>query len=518
MRLTIASLVLLVLPCASACGSDSDSDDDGGGGATDATGDDTGDGGSGDDGGGTGDDTGDDTGGGEDEPEVHDGSRLVIRWLQPTSGPDQVIGLFDDVLGVACSIRAASDGVLRCLPSSDASGTHVQAPAATRVPYVHGNESCAPAYVVVDDETSGFDCEPPRFTVHAVDDARADVCDAVTDGLCTSVRTPGDDAPSGSRFYLAGDPIDPEAFVAAEIVVGDGDTRVRRRFIETDDGARLGWDLFDTELELSCTFRPAADGSIRCLPVATNEGWGFFGLPGAWDTAPYRRGNTSCPPAFVEAPDTPGSFSCDDTLYALLEASAPTDEVCLQLTGESCSSTLSVSDDAPAGAAFYAGGTEVDPGMFARADLDTEGDDRIVSRVHETEDGLRVPYGLRDTELGIDCAYAADDASDHRCLPLTAATGSHYVLLTQQWEPYRPGNSECAPPFLTRAHDHSIFSCEPRRTEVLAIGGKIDEVCVATAGAQCNSWSMPSDDAPAGAGFYVAGDPVDPQQFDRATL
>ena len=46
---------------------------------------------------------------------------------------------------------------------------------------------------------------------------------------------------------------------------GDG-SRLKRRWIETDDGAIDTFDWWDSLRKESCAFRAASDGKLRCLP------------------------------------------------------------------------------------------------------------------------------------------------------------------------------------------------------------------------------------------------------------
>lgn len=46
---------------------------------------------------------------------------------------------------------------------------------------------------------------------------------------------------------------------------GDG-SRLKRRWIETDDGAVDTFDWWDSLRKESCAFRSASDGKLRCLP------------------------------------------------------------------------------------------------------------------------------------------------------------------------------------------------------------------------------------------------------------
>lgn len=77
-------------------------------------------------------------------------------------------------------------------------------------------------------------------------------------------------------------------------------SRLKTKYMAGPDGSRFAIAdvLWDSELQIDCSFRTAADGSLRCLPAGADpswgsSGWGFVGFTDAACT----NGATWVPPA-----------------------------------------------------------------------------------------------------------------------------------------------------------------------------------------------------------------------------
>ncbi len=458
----------------------------------------------------------DDTGSGPgepDAPEARDGSRLHIEWFEPDSGPAQVLGIFDTELGVECSFRIAADKVLRCLPTTNANSQHLDAETEDRVPVREVTEECMPSYLVDDDAATSYDCDVQGWVVYEPGEFRTEVCNSISGGACTSTRTPGQDAPAGSGYLFLGDPVDPSTFVAGEIATPAGNTRLRRRFVEAEDGARIGWDVFDTQIERSCAFKPIEGGQLRCIPDAPSEGSGYVESIDDW--VRYVPGNTACPPERIGGVDSPGSYTCDVATHTVYTVGEPVEEVCTSLTNGECTSRRVLGDDPPEGAAFFFADVEVEASDFVagvRGPADDEG--RIVAIEVVSDDGFRVNTGLMDTQLGDACTFTLAADGVRRCLPQTFSSGRHYDTRAMEWAPYRGGNEGCMATFIVYRPSAASFSCDQPRAQVHDVGGVVDQLCISTAvPGTCASWLSLSDEAPAGAALYVAGETVDPSEF-----
>lgn len=448
-----------------------------------------------------------------DDPGASDGSRLQLQWFRPDSGPEQLIGIFDDELGIACSFRTAADGVLRCLPTTDVSRVHLDAATGESVPVQPISEACAPAFLVDEAVGSSLDCEPPMWNVFAPGELRDEICVGISGDTCTTTQAPGEDAPPNSGYLFLGDAVEPSVFVSGELVVADGDTRLRRRWLEAEDGARVFWDVYDTERDHVCAFAMAADGQLRCLPVLPESRTGYVESLDEW--LPFRSGNTACPPELISAVDDAGPYSCEDATHTLYTTGDTVDEVCLNLSDGMCTTIQILGEDPPAGAAFFLADEVVDPSVFAAGErMMGEGDDRLVAREVVTEDGFRIETELLDTEYDGACRFAIAADGERRCLPTTTGSGGHYDTRTMEWIRYQGGNTGCMPSAIVTQQPSQTFTCEPRRSEVRGIEGEVERVCIApTAGGDCASWLSISDSAPEGAALYLAGDLLDPADF-----
>ena len=475
------------------------------------------DGGTADDSGGVGetDDTGDTDG--DDGSGASDGSRLQLQWFRPDSGPEQLTGIFDTELGIVCSFRTAADGALRCLPTTEANRVHFDAATEQGVPVRPVTEACAPTFLVDEVGESSLDCEPSTWNVYEPGEFQGEICVAASGGTCTATQSPGEDAPPNSGYLFLGDAVDPAVFVSADLAVSEGDTRLRRRWLEAEDGARIPWDIYDTEREHACVFLTAADGQLRCLPVLPSSQTGYVESLDAW--LPFRSGNTMCPPQLISAVDGSGPYSCEDTLHTLYTIGGTTDEVCLNLDGDVCTSRQILGEDPPAGAAFFLADSVVDPSGFAAGEhVMGEGGERIVANEIVTDDGFRVETELFDTGYDGECSFAVASDGALRCLPTNTGSGHHYDTQTMAWIPYQGGNTGCMPNAVVSQRPTQTFTCEPRRADVRGIEGEVDQVCIApTADGDCASWLSISDNAPRGAALYLAGDLLDATEFVGGT-
>jgi hypothetical protein len=448
-------------------------------------------------------------GGGSDgnAPDVHDGDRLVLRVADDGA---RVLGIYDTELEVACAFREASDGRLRCLPLVFTQQRY-DAASGLWLPYADGSVDCPPSYLLAVDPPDPLECDTPAGTaVYTVGEELTEVCTATTGELCTVTRNVPDDA--DARFFAAGELVPPGSFVAGEIEQGDGG-RLRPRYVAGDDGSRFAWDLYDTEVATPCAFAIADDGIARCLPTSRGPD-GFAFVDGAPDPVPYRRGNLACLPAHVGWPAAVDAFACDPQTTALHLTGATLDEVCVQRTGDMCSAWQSFAEDAPAGATFVLAGDARPSSTFVAATSMTRSDPGRLRTVQwVTDDGLEIPAGLFDDELGIACAWglAADDT--WRCLPTTPTTDGDLDPATTDLTLARRGNTGCPPPYLTWTETGSSFACTPAVTHVHDVAGTTDTLCTSVSAGMCVATQGIADTAPAGATYFLAGAEHDPSAF-----
>lgn len=445
--------------------------------------------------------------GGDDGP--HSGSRLELRYA------GDVLSIWDTELEAECAFRVSADGRLRCLPGRYSQGTAWEAATNEWLPYVEGNAGCAPKYIISDVGVDSFSCTPDGWAVRAVSDRVIEICLGVTDSFCTLIHRVDDSGIPGAGYWVAGGEIDPATFVAAEVASPEADGRLVFRWLDGEDGSRVPWDLFDTEYEWPCAWRNTADGSLRCLPVAPPDGWAF--AANLVDTLPYRHGNEACVPESVEWIHTASAFSCDPNTESVYDIGDAAYELCVQTTDGLCSVIRGLSDDAPAGAAFWLAGVEMPiEGFVAGEERTSDTPERLERRSIATVDGFVTDIGAYDDELGMDCGFALAKDGRTRCLPTTFVDSGNANVTTEDYTPARRGNDGCPPAFLVRSESVSSFSCDPAATEVFAVAGTTERVCNAVSSGMCISWSEIGIDAPGGATYWLAGESIPPAMFAAA--
>jgi hypothetical protein len=209
-------------------------------------------------------------------------------------------------------------------------------------------------------------------------------------------------------------PMDP-SFVTAV----DG-SRIKARWAQTGEGQRIFVAWYDTMLKTDCSFRRAADGEYRCLPL------GFLLATTPVDyadpacTAPAAVfAEASCdPPAFIRRPDTTNSCESRERVYARGERIA--DGVAFWRpdgpTGE-CKpgGVLETS------AAFRLGG-ELPVSMFVKGKtaLSPAAAPGLAVAPFEIEDGAK-GFTWLHPRTGTQCTFwALDDGRSH-CFPQTGS-------------------------------------------------------------------------------------------------
>jgi hypothetical protein len=211
---------------------------------------------------------------------------LSERVLVATDGARQHLGYRDDKLGADCSFKLMSDGVTRCVP------------AARQGQVYYGDGACTRPLAVNDYSNSGGGCSPSSDAVSSNLwlEPSPNVCGGVqnvyrvgtySDSLaganifqltnqepnmpsgsvtpsCSSTGT----ISSGSNFRTVGNNLN--GSLASTPRVSNGAARLVPAFVwpPAGDGLVPGWH--DTMGDVDCSFALAADGKMRCLPVASS--------------------------------------------------------------------------------------------------------------------------------------------------------------------------------------------------------------------------------------------------------
>ena len=219
------------------------------------------------------------------------GARLQTRYATGEDGSRgrvhrfvDLANVFDSQQGVDCDMQVAADGLLRCLPASSRnvlrSGVFADARCSERVA-VDDRFACEKAMVATPRWTSLLEFVPSTNACPQPSQVRVHRLGATS--VPATTYLPGPDATAGAclgvpntdgaSVYALGEEAPASTFVPVtlrEHVCGphrSSGTRLKVKQQTSDDGLRIergSWT--DTKLGVTCVFRTAADGRLRCLP------------------------------------------------------------------------------------------------------------------------------------------------------------------------------------------------------------------------------------------------------------
>lgn len=194
--------------------------------------------------------------------------------------------------------------------------------------------------------------------------------------------------------------------------VGSG-TRLKITWFVYDDGTRqpVTTSLFDVQRDEPCAVQTWADGVARCTPpigpFLIYEP--VFTDASCADSVMYM-GEDWIPPPYTADYAEPPRSGIERLRHLDTIALA---EVWLRDDAGAC-----VGPYAGTGRRFFRRGDEIPRGDFAEVVDDVvETGDRFAVRAFETYDGLHLPYGLHDTDLGFGCVLTTTAAGAAACLP-----------------------------------------------------------------------------------------------------
>lgn len=196
-------------------------------------------------------------------------------------------------------------------------------------------------------------------------------------------------------------------------------TRLALQKYRYDDGTELTatGEFYDTQLHTRCTPAPWRDASLRCVPVADDAEY----LDPAC-TMPIGLGRTIARPTFFVAGD-PVAGGAATRVFRAGAAVAPIAQY-YSVVGGACVGPIPI----PAGlTSFFAIGDELDGDALVGFHDDELAGDRLGLALRETDDGLRVAYGLRDRTLGAACTATVQGDGRVVCEPAGAAAASYFL-------------------------------------------------------------------------------------------
>jgi hypothetical protein len=327
------------------------------------------------------------------DPMTLDGTRLhARRWVTP-DGAAAFVDWYDTQLDMHCQFAGTAGDSTRCLPI-DASVFGYADPQCTQLAVAAAPNCAQPLYAT------------GSATGYAVGAPIAEIYELVGSGSCTPASEPG-------SYFAAGSALPDDAFVAATRVTTTGATLGRedlvgsdgsREFVEVTDGAQY------------CTLAELDVDHAYCTSGVT-EGVGFSTRTQFADAACTTRvlpfGTFS---SLIHLQD-----DFDPCLAPRVFATASlADGTQLYTTGTTGCVPASTSN----GATTLTDVTTT----FPAATSQLVGAGRVRERLWLTPDGLALPGGLVDTELGVACEPQVTADGSAACAAVVEETGGQLVF------------------------------------------------------------------------------------------
>jgi hypothetical protein len=230
-----------------------------------------------------------------------------------------------------------------------------------------------------------------------------------------------------------------------DLLAARGGTRLALQKYRYDDGTELAatGEFFDPQLHARCSPQAWADGGVRCVPVADDAEF-----TDAACTARIGVGRTIEEPTHFVGHDGAPAGRVVTGVFRAGAATTPPAEL-WSIVGGACVGP----SQAPAGQVHYfAIGDALDAAALVAFHDAELGDGRLALRVHETDDGVRVPFGLRDRALGGPCTAVRRGDGSVACEPEVAIAAAGYFADPECSEPLVAAAN---PPALTRVVEPS---------------------------------------------------------------
>jgi hypothetical protein len=207
----------------------------------------------------------------------------------------------------------------------------------------------------------------------------------------------------------------PEALFAA--VSG---SRLTLQLVRYDDGTEQATadELYDRELHARCTPQRWADGAVRCVPLVDDAIY----TDAACTTLAGRARTIAKPALFLAYAAAAGEDARPARLFRAGAAIDPVPQF-YELQDGACTGPLP-SPEEPI--SYFEVGDELDGASLIAIQDGEVGEGRLGVLVRESDDGARVPIGLRDRELGATCTPARGGGGDLGCAPAGAAPASAF--------------------------------------------------------------------------------------------
>jgi hypothetical protein len=199
-----------------------------------------------------------------------------------------------------------------------------------------------------------------------------------------------------------------------ELFEATSGTRLELQRYRFDDGAELATadELYDRELHARCAPGRWSDGTVRCIPAVEDAVY-----TDAACTMLAGRALAIAKPALFLAYETTGAGVRPARLFRAGAAIDPVAEY-YEMKDGACTGPLPSPADP---IEYFAVGDDLGgEALVAIRDVDA-GEGRLAVQVRESDDGARIPFGLRDRDLGAACTPSRDDGGGIVCAPAGAA-------------------------------------------------------------------------------------------------
>ncbi len=237
---------------------------------------------------------------------------------------------------------------------------------------------------------------------------------------------------------------------------GASGTRLRRRYFDAGPGAYMTLDFWDTEMETSCSFGTAADGTTRCLPNQSDDV--YFSDEGCSQPI-YVERDTSCTTGWARGEDA--------SMYRQTQNPAIiNDQIIYRSSTTGCVGLFTDPDNE-----FWVA-EQVPSAQFVRGTTDDETRaDQMVARFVDGEDGSRVLQEVIHQTRGYTCRFDAEG----RCAPARSPEGTNYEDSGCTEPIYSYYGDE--PPALIAAPQRAANGCQ-NGTEYYTTGSEVNAATI----------------------------------------
>jgi hypothetical protein len=346
------------------------------------------------------------------EDSAQDGTRLHLRWWELDGArvvnDDDPNGPFfrDTLLDTDCRIVNWNTGRSSCAPVNLGSGyadiMYADAGCTQPLAPIRPGACITPAYAIEYDDVGATQI------VSILGPSTATQYYDLTNGDCIG---PLQIAGTPYEFHETGAPIVDADLVAVAGGSARGTGRIQRVYLESDDGFRFPFALWDTELEETCRVYAVGD-ELRCTIPVNVWGRAFYFADATCTTTPLFDGTHAQQRYWASQ----ASLTADTTYYEVGEEVVPD-----PLYGGYDEASCAVRD--PMGQRFYAAHV-IEMARLTRAPASGPG--RIVPNVLSGE-GSRLADGLHDTLLDVDCTIRGMADGTFRCLPGVGGLRTFYA-------------------------------------------------------------------------------------------